>query len=534
MRLEISWYVRCFVNSRLNEQRAGGTAANQVAAAKAANAGIYEAVCRVFLAKDFEKFGLAVALVAFAGGGSYAQTNVTPAQYLASQPKPIFASSYRLPHLTRWGWQLSSNACVELARNWGYTLDLNWAQVAAVNLQNSNSMESGFVRLAKSYPSTYALSVLVNRSFPAPIPSGFYCTNSAGQFLTNGLNTLTVCPEGPDNYWTNSTEFWARDLRAIRSNAPIAIVLNGGEYGLDVPGFGQSAWLQDPRVLGATNGLSIPRYASNRKAHQLGFLTAAIRRALPDRELYIFYNTGNEQNRYTALKDWFNVYDNWGWNSDVMVTNTDLPSFEDYYGSGGWLRITNPFPNDILTRHLNAVGYNLKLGYKTNYTWVCAGWDRSNGTNDFSDIPHYMGFLKCLYTGGMVGAVASYFTNPPGGFDVSFPTNDPPQWLLQIIALARVHGLFSHLDNFVYNGDLISGPQNHSMSADQPAYEFTNTTADATARVMARALPNTNQWLITAWASDGPDRNVTVTIPVLGSVQVLARASGTVYTASRY
>jgi hypothetical protein len=494
-----------------------------------------------------------------------AQTNlVTPAQYLASQPKPNFAVGYHLPHLTRWGWQLSSNACVELAQNWGYTLDLGWAQVAAPNLKNSNSYQSGFVALAKGAPSKYVLSVLINKSFPAPIPDGFYCTNSNGWFVdktgsnfwryaTNTLYAPVVSPEGPDGYWQAATAYWMNQLAMIQSNAPISIILNGGEYGLRVPGWDVLAWKQDARVQqlavmtnpwSTTNmtGMSWPRYCSDRKAHQLGFLTSAIQKQLPNRELYIFYSTGAEQYRTTYYYPyWFDKACNWGWNSDVMVTNTDYPSFENYYEYHGWTNTgTNPFQDDILTRHMNAVGYNINLGHPLNYSWVCGGWggDGVPNTNYLSDIPRYIGFLKCLYTSGMVGGIAGYFAYPSGndgttfggpGFDAPFPTNSPPHWLLQIVALAQVHALFSHLESYLYNGDLLSGPQPHAMSADQRAYEFTNTVADATARVLARKLRDSNQWLVTAWAATGANRNVTVNIPGLGPIAVLARDSGAVY-----
>jgi hypothetical protein len=72
----------------------------------------------------------------------------------------------------------------------------------------------------------------------------------------------------------------------------------------------------------------------------------------------------------------------------------------------------------------------------------------------------------------------------------------------------------------------------HEMAGDQPACEFTNTAADPTIRVLARQFPGANQWLITAWAIQGPDRTATVTIPNLGSVSVLARACGSVYQAT--
>jgi hypothetical protein len=362
-------------------------------------------------------------------------------------------------------------------------------------------------------------------------------STNAWQSITDTNHTKIVSPEAPDSYWEYAASNWMFELATIRSNVPISYILNGGEYGMGVAGFGIKAWAKDPRVQAATNAyppeLTLSSYASARKAHQVGFLTAAIDKAVPDRELSIFYNTGNEQNRYTYFSNWFANVDLWGWNSDVMVTNTDLPSFPEYYEAWErWTSLTNPLPNDMLTSHLDAVGYNIKLGESLNYSWVCAGWPQGNGTNDFSDTPHYLGYLKCLYTGGMVGAVAAYFTYPTNGFDATFATNNPPQWLIQMIALSRVHALFSHLDNFLYSGTLLSGPQSNSMAKDQPAHEFTNNAADATARVLARKLTGSNEWLITAWAASGSDRNVTVTIPVLGPVTVLARDSGAVYVAT--
>lgn len=486
---------------------------------------------------------LAVAAALTVAARARAQTNlVTPAQYLESLPKPHFATGTRLPPLTRWGWHLSTNADVELANNWGYCLELGNAATPdeVTNIFNPGSFDYTMVQLVKSNPSKYKLSVLMDRTFTNP-PTAFYCTNSSGQTLTDGLGHDAVCPEGPDAYWKAMAEYWVKSLIAIQSNAPISVILNGGEYGLTVPGFGKTAWLQDPRVQAATNGLTLYRYTSNRKAYQLGFLTSAIEQSLPARELYIFYNTGAEENRTTYAGG--TQYLEWSWNSDVMVTNSDLPSFEDYYtGLGSWtnnlLKSTssaNPGYADLLTKVLDAVGYNIALGHPLNYSWLNGGSSANSSvtnTPQLSDITRYYGFLKCLYTSGMVGGVAGYFDYPTGGFSGSFAADGAPHWLLQMIALARVHALFSHFQNFLYDGDLISGPQTHSMSHDQPAYEFTNTVADATARVLARKLRNSNQWLVTAWAADGPDRTVTVNIPALGNVQVLARDSGAVYQAT--
>ena len=501
-----------------------------------------------------------------------AQANVTPAQYLASQPKPNFAAGNHLPHLTRWGWCLSSNATIELANNWDYALTLdNYATPSLVT--NLDAFNRLMIAMVSNNPAKYKLSVLIDRTFPLPVPDGFWSTNSAGLFVdyysnswpknvyTNGAWQCSttnsadwksyhpwMSPEAPDDYMATAALYWMKSLRVIQSNAPIAIILNGGEYGLNVLGWGQPAWQQDARVQAQavmtntwttsnTNGTSWPRYTSDRKSHQLGFLTAAIQQLFPNHELYIFYKTANEQGRgYTPTDlNWGDLYDAWGWKSDVLNTNTDLPSFEDYYGTvASWTNV----PNDLLTMHLNGVGYDINFGYKTNYSWLSGGWSTTD-TNALSDIPRYMGFLKCLYTAGMNGAVAGYFSCPtntiPGsifggpGFDAAFPSNSPPHWLQQMVVLSHVHALFSQLETFIDNSDLISGPQHHALSYDQPAYEFTNTMADATARVLARRLRSGDQWLITAWAASGTNRNVTVNIPVLGAVTVYARDSGAVY-----
>ena len=98
-----------------------------------------------------------------------------------------------------------------------------------------------------------------------------------------------------------------------------------------------------------------------------------------------------------------------------------------------------------------------------------------------------------------------------------------------MMALSHVHALFSQLETFTDNSDLISGPQHHALSYDQPAYEFTNTAGLVEDRVLARKSRSANQWLVTAWAADMITNNVTVTIPTLGNLTVKAVPSATVY-----
>ncbi len=181
---------------------------------------------------------------------------------------------------------------------------------------------------------------------------------------------------------------------------------------------------------------------------------------------------------------------------------------------------------DALSRYTNAVTQQLSYGDQLSYNWVSAGW--SGQSTPPSDDAHYIGCLKCMYTAGMVGGIAGYFSYPAVGFNADTGTT-PPNWLIQMEDLAWVHAFFTNLEGFLRNGTLLPGPNHQEWSTDLPAYEFP--TGDATARVFARQLNGQSEWLICAWAAAGPDRDVTVTIPVLGNVTLLARSTGTVYRA---
>ena len=145
------------------------------------------------------------------------------------------------------------------------------------------------------------------------------------------------------------------------------------------------------------------------------------------------------------------------------------------------------------------------------------------------DLERYMGFLKCLYVAGMVGGNAGYYAYPEGGFDESFPEEDPPHWIMQMIVLSRVHAFFSHFEDTIRHGELLPGPRRHVWSKEQPAYEFP--TGDANVRVLVRQRQGDTACLVAAWAAGGNSREVSVDIPKLGAVTLLARPGGSVYLA---
>jgi hypothetical protein len=63
--------------------------------------------------------------------------------------------------------------------------------------------------------------------------------------------------------------------------------------------------------------------------------------------------------------------------------------------------------------------------------------------------------------------------------------------------------------------------------ANLPAYEFS--TGDPEVRVLAWKLKAKPNWLVTARAAGGADRQVKVNLPQLGELALLARGSGAVY-----
>jgi hypothetical protein len=101
-----------------------------------------------------------------------------------------------------------------------------------------------------------------------------------------------------------------------------------------------------------------------------------------------------------------------------------------------------------------------------------------------------------------------------------------------MILLGRAHALFSHVDDFIREGDLLAGPDMHKLvkprtGKDLPAYEFP--TGDPDVRVLARKHRQRNQWLVTAWAAAGEARDVKVFIDEVGELTLNTRPAGSVY-----
>jgi hypothetical protein len=116
------------------------------------------------------------------------------------------------------------------------------------------------------------------------------------------------------------------------------------------------------------------------------------------------------------------------------------------------------------------------------------------------------------------------------GCDVRYEAFDPahpPRWLDQMLVLAHAHALFTWVEAELRDSDLLSGPEPHAWNAKQPAYEFP--TGFPQARALVRRVKDARHWLVGAWAADGCDREVSITVPDLGEYRILARPAGTVH-----
>lgn len=481
---------------------------------------------------------------------------VTPAEWLKAQAAPTFRSGHTLPPLTlahsadgtfefrldlaeRWGYALTWYGGMFDPDAWGpYATELNVEK----SLADPSSLNSKLIALVNSNPAKYKLAIMCSRYLPKrdAAPPETWVRTADGRFVnrngdpvdradTPGVG-LVWSPEAPDSVWQEAGRLRADPLRRIREKCPITIILNGGEYGIGVTGYDRKFWERDPRIMKAKGNRSWFDYISEKIGREQTIIADAIRKAVPDRLLYSFYFTAaGSRNRDAQQVDWSVDY-------KATKTMSDLPSASPYYKhmfDQGWVWKA-PF-GDLLTCFLNSRGYDIECGEPLSYDWHCGGWFREGEdpltSSNLSDIGLYMGFLKCCYVAGSLGGNAGYYGPKPGtSWGSPFDAANPPHWLRQFTALSEVHALFSHYDDYIRSGNLQPGPEMHRWSKEQPAFEFPT---DGIARVLARKHKQRDEWLITAWAADGKDRDVSVSIAKLGKVKLRARATGSVYLASK-
>lgn len=448
----------------------------------------------------------------------------TPAQFLDGLNAPSFRAGHALKPLTRWSWPLSYDTNVALAR-WGYALDID-PGTTGQNLSNANSTASRLAALAGANPTVYTVSVNTRRALHE---SGFLNTLPADSFVYNSATgdklliegRLGISPMISDEAIALVAAAEVPRLEALRAKCRIDLILNGGEYGMVVAGNNGGTWRQDTTInaaLDAHPGDALGVWLSEQKRRQEEPIKTACIAAAGGNVPYVYYVTGDTRRGLAAGR--------WTWSLDFTDLQhvSSYPSFQAYYPLDGWWTWGTTYEPDILSLVLCGAAQGIRDGQPLSYHWLTAGSSLTNPARVSPD-DLYMGFLKCCYTAGMVGATAGYFTYPPGGFDADQATL--PIWLKQCVLLGSVHALFTHYDAFLTSGDLLPGPNMGRISTDLPAYELP--TGDAAVRCVARKLRASSIWLVTVWVTSGNDRTVTVTVPNRGALTLRARRCGTVY-----
>ena len=481
--------------------------------------------------------------------------DVTLDQWLEDQPKPAYKAGHSLPRLTRYAYSLPVAARIKLCEDWGYALEYgreNGTYVGGdngVRLDDPTTPEAQVAALAKSDPLRYPLVVVCDRRMPteAESPDAFV-RDANGKIFYNSFTQAdgtvvqlgpVYSPGAPASSWEMAGEFRAAPFRdMVARGIPISMVLNGGEYS-GFPGTvddAQSIYQQDAGIAAQVasspwGGGNWRNYHSAKRAAMEKIIATAVRNAIPNLKSYTHYVSGGrpERNRYAYI-DGYGGYWEHCRGVNVAPGGVDIPSDQAYHGSqnAGFTGGAAGGHRDMLTQALNAKAICIATGNPLSYDWVSAGWDGNT-----ADVNRWTGFLKCFYTAGTIGTNTGAYGSPPmGGTFIGhiFPVNSPPEYAKNLAASAYVHALFSQVDTFIRNSDLLPGPMSHVMSPQEPAYEFP--TGEDNARVLARKDRTEETWLITAWAAGGEDRNVSVYIPELGQLTVEARIVGSVYKAT--
>ena len=445
----------------------------------------------------------------------------TAVQLLQKSTAPTFNPVSKQLPLTRWAWGISDDMNKELASRWGFA-----AEFFGDPKKITDPMSKEFARIKYIKENNFKMYVNVIRpffddaAFKAWYPTypNLYCDFSQVNpqyrqiFKLDTLKLMDPRNTGP--IYDRAAQITKDWLSQIQAAYPLTLVMNGGEYGFPLY---NSAWYFCPGLSADLN--KYPTSAAFTSYYKSQFekkITDASHAAAPTAKYVLYPTDGNE------YRGQYSSWDMWSWDWSYMKSTVDLPGSSLYYKqfNDGW---TGTY--DLLTQALNARGTEIATGYPLSFQWTCAGWSLTD-TTKVSDDVHYEGFLKALYMAGASGAVAGYFSYTPTYTGDCGTTH--PDWLRQVEILSKVHAQFSWLDDYIFNGTLLPGDKGlHKFNKKYPAYELN--TGDANVRVIVRKRNDKDEWLLSAWAASGLDRNVTVTIPIAGAITVMATANAKLY-----
>lgn len=499
----------------------------------------------------------------------------TPLDHVKAFPRPALRTGNTLLPLTISSCAVSSDTRLELMKYWGYG--------GQVDEGTNYGEDKVFAELRANpgkYPAVFGQASLYgvfeningqNPGYPV-LPPETYIRDAAGNIILRGGRPI-VSPIAPDSSFVIVGNYVGRNARRLERDIgqKFTFVTNGGEYGLWLPGDNNpwDIWGVDPRVNDAmlAQGLN-PRsnddwfaFLSRNKARQERIIkeTMYANLQLGRPVAYSWYQEswGTERGRWAGWP-WYNFQWDKYLDANRKPTVSDYASPEMYYSfhNSGWSGVQpqQGIPWDGLTLILRNAGGMRTLGQSLIFPWVSQGWDGGD-SGGISDDDLFIGAMKAIYTSGAIGAAVGYYTCDGAPFQ-AMRVNNPvgttvPTQVRGLINTAKVHALFTFLEPFLRNGDLLTGNGDHpfnSFDITTPAMEF-NAVGEVTppsdpsrpaswgirkARVLARKMRNADRWLVTAWANTGSDRDIRVTIdPALGELTLRARRAGSVYIVER-
>ena len=495
----------------------------------------------------------------------------TAVDHLRKGPQPRFRAGYTLPPLSFSNFGLSDSVQAAMAEGYGYAYGLNGSYSTQ---QVTSARQRGYKLFYDFQPGGF-----FRADYAEEDGVKFYTKLSADPFLQDGQGGVLSDPSNPssargfypsplipDEDWLFIGRNVGKRMREVVSGQPISIIHNYGEYGLPLNSH-VPLLQQDPRVVAAqaSSGLDWNQFLSREKVRGEAKLKQGMLEALGQTPppTYIYYTDSYNFSRgsYYTWKDYAGSYE---MSARQNFPVSDMPNDQTYHGqfNPGLTGIGAFFPTDMLTQALNTVAGGRMLGDKRPfYMWLSAGWENETSV---AEPERFMGYLKALYTLGVESTVAGYYcayaTSRGEGPNAACPTylltalNDgimgaqATSWLWPIIEQGHVHALFSHLQGYLNDGEVLNDGRPHPFDqslGSAPVPPLLELQAEGqtqivkswvgvdvtmpTARVLARKLKTEARFLVTAWASVGEDRLVYVTVPGLGRVQVNARKSGSVY-----
>jgi hypothetical protein len=480
--------------------------------------------------------------------------------HLQAGVAPVWRPGTRQHPLNRHDFGIPAAIAVPLAERWGYTMMININEWTDHKLSTDGWPEYAYAQAIAAAPGRYRVSALYQRcldstftSRPANLPDAAFLRDGNGVLMDFDADPVAVkyvlSPLVPDSVFIGiGTAIGSQiDQSLTRRGIAVSAVIDQGEWGLGPTGFlwqdGDLIYRRDPALVAAANADPIAkgnmeRFASiqaarqNRLVRDSAYAAAGLSATVP---WYCYTSTG-----FTIDRGRWGGWVSWTGHLEDCLPWLELPSEEFYILGDDWTAVDGGgTPQDYMTRLLNtASGQQKIMGRSRMMPWISAGgWAPETQPGQWQlPRPRYTGFMKMMYVCGAVGVLQDDYGNDQRiRFNQAIgaePTTQVWGWM----DAAHIHALFTYLDDYIWDGELLPGPSIHPFRADpaapRPLCAF-RPTGDTAAWVVARKAANADRWLLGAFITAGVERDVTVTIPVLGTVTLRGRETGSVYVATR-